>query len=114
MTLFYQLKAPGGAWGSWQSAAMTLSGGKYQATLAAQRHGTECRWYIRYFWNDPNPQNPDITKYDPGGDAAPADDEAYAFAWYTHFNPYAYGLPETRSYVAHPARLLHDLPCHGQ
>ncbi|MEW6199810.1 MAG: hypothetical protein AB1601_14250 [Planctomycetota bacterium] len=97
VTLFYQLKGPGGAWGSWQSVAMALSGGKYQATLAAQRHGTECRWYIRYFWNDPDPQKPDVTKYEPGGDAAPAADEAYSFAWYTHFNPYAYGLPEMLS-----------------
>jgi len=90
VTLYYQLKAPGGAWGSWQNMAMTLTSGKYEAQLDAQPHGTECRWYIRYYLDG----DPDVTRYDPGGGAAPADDEAYYFQWFTHFNPYANGLPE--------------------
>ena len=94
VTLLYQLKLPGAGWGTWQSAAMTPDGDTYEAELAAQPHGTECRWYLRYFYDDPDPQQPDITRYDPGGDEAPEADHAYSFVWFTHFNPYAYGLPE--------------------
>jgi len=90
VTLYYQLKAPGGAWGTWQTAAMTLPGGKYEAQLSAQQHGTECRWYVKYYYDG----DPDVTKYEPGGDAAPADADAYYLQWFTHFNPYANGLPE--------------------
>ncbi|HPM25459.1 MAG TPA: hypothetical protein PLP66_16230, partial [Phycisphaerae bacterium] len=95
VTLFYQLKAPGGSWGTWHQVSMSESSGTYSATLAARQHGTECRWYVKYSYDDPEPENPDVTKYDPGGDTAPDDDEAYTLQWFTHYNePYEHGLPE--------------------
>ncbi len=92
--LYYQTKVPGGGWSSWSYVAMSGGPTTYTATRGPYPHGTELRWYVRYFWDDPNPQNPDITKYDPGGDNPPADADAYYLQWFTHFNPYVHGLPE--------------------
>jgi len=91
--LYCQTKAPGGAWSAWSFVAMS-GGPTYTAQRGPYAHATELRWYVRYFYNDPDPQDPDITKYDPGADSAPADADAYYLQWFTHFNPYAYGLPE--------------------
>ncbi len=92
--LWWKRRLPGSAWSGWDAMTMTPAGDTYSATWEAQPHGTEFRWYIKYFYNDPDPGDPDITKYDPGDDAAPTDEQAYYLQWFTHFNPYIYGLPE--------------------
>jgi hypothetical protein len=73
---------------------MTEAGGAWSAQLPAQNHGTELRWYLRYFYDDPNPANPDVERFEPGADAAPADEDAHYLQWFTHYNPYEHGLPE--------------------
>jgi hypothetical protein len=79
--------------GSWTTVTMaTYGGGLYTYTLAAQNHGTECRWYVEYFY-DPA-EGDDVTRYDPGGQSIPEEEDAYYLQWWTHYNPYQYGLPE--------------------
>lgn len=48
--LWYQTKPPGGAWSGWAYKAMTPAGVDYSATLDAEQHGTQCRWYIEYHY----------------------------------------------------------------
>lgn len=89
--LHYRLRLPGQAWGDWQIASMSLQSGAYRAVVPAQPHDTRCRWYIEV------QAEPDVTVYDPGGDAPPSHAAAYRFQWFTHYNPYANGLPEMLS-----------------
>lgn len=94
-TVFYQLKPPGGSWGSSLSVAMAQDSGDntWCATIAAQQHGTQCRWYLRFTIDGPGPV--DELRYAPGGLLPPDDDDMFTFSWYTHYNqPHAYGLPE--------------------
>ncbi|MCG8377085.1 MAG: hypothetical protein MI702_11440, partial [Chlorobiales bacterium] len=90
--LYRQTKPPGSSWGGWGWSPMTWDGEKYTGTIGAQPHGTECRWYIRYYWDDPDPQIDPVTRYEPGGSSVPDAADAYYFQWYTHFNPYGHGL----------------------
>ncbi|MEW6249210.1 MAG: hypothetical protein AB1716_01060 [Planctomycetota bacterium] len=85
--LFFRTKPPGGAWSVWNSQAMS-GPGTYTTALGPYAHGTECRWYVRV-WTDQG------YRYDPGATAAPADGEAYYLQWFTHYNPFARGFPET-------------------
>lgn len=83
-----------GAWSAWTDTFMVDGGGGvYTATLAAHAHGTQCEWYIRYLYDDTSPANNDVERFEPGGTIEPVSN-AYTFTWFTHFNPYAHGLPE--------------------
>lgn len=93
--LEYQLKPPGGSWGSHTTLAMTPSGSTYTATIPAQEHETECRWRIAALYVDP--ELGALEQYDPNGPddgETPEDDEQYSFVWFTHYSPYDNGLPE--------------------
>lgn len=94
LEFFWSKRPPGGFWSGWVATAMNPVGDVYSVTRAAEPHGTEFRWYIKYFYNDPDEGDPDLTRYDPGGDAPPDPEGAYYLQWFTHYNPYLHGLPE--------------------
>jgi hypothetical protein len=73
---------------------MDRSGSTYTATIPEQDHGTQCRWYLKYFFDDTTPLNNDVARYSPGGASVPDASAQYTFTWFTHYNPYGSGLPE--------------------
>lgn len=90
MKLWWSKKEPGGSWTSFASVTMTETSGTWDGSLPAQKHGTELRWYLEYFYDD----TVDVYQYAPGGEAAPASGEEYYLQWFTHYNPYEHGFPE--------------------
>ncbi|MEP0848625.1 MAG: hypothetical protein HRF50_17605, partial [Phycisphaerae bacterium] len=92
--LYYRTRPRGGSWSGWSNINMTGGPPTYTATRGPFQHGTEMQWYVRIQRLGIPGVDPGYTKYDPGGDSAPAAADAYYLQWYTHFNPYIYGLPE--------------------
>lgn len=91
--VLYALQPPGGTFGGYTAVTMTSSGSTYTATIPAQDHGTACRWYVRYYYDAPLLE-PDVERFDPGVLTTPSVTIQYTFTWFTHFNPFANGLPE--------------------
>lgn len=96
VSLSYRIKVPGGSWVP-STVAMQPTGDLYSATIPKQKQGTECSWYVKYFWHDPEEEAEDILRFDPGGATSPALTARYTFSWFTHHNPYGSGLPEMLS-----------------
>lgn len=98
VNLWWSEKPPGGAWSAFAPVAMTNAAGVWTKDITAKIHGTEFRWFVQTTHIDGIGV---ALTYDPGGSSKPADDDAYSFEWFTHFDPgpsanvsYGHGLPE--------------------
>ena len=94
----------GDSYSSYEMIEDTVVAGRYACVIPAQDHDTWCGWHIKV--NILGSANP---VYDPqvAGSGQPVygspnddpehdrtDDQGYTFRWYSHYNPYANGLPE--------------------
>lgn len=90
-----------GATGTFTEVAMALnSDGTYEGEIPTDDHNTVCHWYVRVKYTPEGESQ--ITKFDPGVDSAPGSDslasvEAYTFTFFSHYNPFPFGLPEVLS-----------------
>lgn len=93
------------------SSAMGESAGVWSATIPAQNHGTKVHWYLEVAFDGGD--DPDYILYEPGGESAPAGGTQYSYVAFTHYQPYARGLPELWDKCRKGTRLLDDVLIDG-
>ncbi len=76
------------------SETMLEDGGVWAAEIPAQVHDTLVRWYLEAVFPPDDPEDPDVTRYEPGGATAPTTDQKYTYKAFSHWNPYTRGIPE--------------------